>query len=237
MLATKIRKGTPTKQSTLTDYYAKNKNSHSQKENNIKKINDKFYEDCFRKMEKCTNSNCQREEIELRKQLKEIKEKIEKVEEAIASCRSVIDEKNILIESIRKKSEIPNETLKLTKIFEQFLNQPFSRDQIDRLYTFQSNSRSDSSFVLFVLKCLYADNLSAVEKKSSCGKSGKKGEKKEMMTPTKKKTLVDVYGARLRSYAKPEEFTSREKKLNKLIKDGFANITKSIKVKEIVTLE
>lgn len=64
---------------------------------------------------------------------------------------------------------------------------------------------------------------------------------KEIMTPAKKKLLSDVYDVRLRNFAKnPEEIHLRQKKLNKLIKDAFANITKSEKTKEtlrVVTLE
>lgn len=123
-------------------------------------------------MEKCNNDQCQKEKVEMRKQLSEIKEKVEKVEEAIASCRSVIAEKNHEIENLKKKS-VQCEILKPEKIFEPFLD-VLSREQIDHLNTFQTNSRADSTFVSYVLKCLYAENLDVLVNKSSCGKGNKR---------------------------------------------------------------
>lgn len=113
----------------------------------------------------------------------------------------------------------------------------FSCEQIDHLNTFQINVRADSSFVSYIVKYLYAENLDLVANKSSCGRSNKKGGEKKAMTPVKKKLLSDVYAVRLHNYvANIEERNSREKRLNKLIKDAFASISKSVKEKETLRI-
>lgn len=149
----------------------------------------------------------------------ELKEKAAKVEEINAVLRSIIAEKNIEIENLQQNaSQIENRNVAPVPTFETCVD-VLSREQINHLKTIETTSRADSTFVGYILKCLYAENLNVVANKSSCGRKNKnKPEQKEAMTPEKKKILTDMYAERLQCCAKnATDKIVRKKNLNKLI--------------------
>lgn len=215
---------------SITNYFSKSKKTsiEPKKESGIKE-SENFYKSC---LAECQNVECEKEKENLKKQIIELKEKIEKIEDAMESCRSVLMEKDTVIAKLQVNS---TQSLALDKPemkFESFSN-ILNGDQINQLKTISTNERGDSTFVCSVLKYIYADNLDSIKNKTACGKNCK-GQKRNMMTPEKKGMVQDILNERLSSLAIGfEEKQKRENKLNKLINDAFYNITKTSESKEL----
>lgn len=195
-----------------------------------KKANDAFYEDC--ESEHRCSSECTVEKDNLKIKINETKETIKKIEDAIISCRSIIVEKNFEIENLQKRlpedsNPVSNDAPEL--MYTSYSN-VFSCEQTTQLRSIGTSARNDSTFIIYAIRCLYAENIDSVRNKSACGKKVKRGEKqKTMMTPEKKKTIENIFDERMRgSGLSILEQNFRKKQLNKLIKDALANITKSL---------
>lgn len=223
-------KSSAEKRNSITNYFPQTKNViiDIDKEKNGKKESEEFYEICLEQLTECT-MECQKEKEELKMKINELKEKIEKVEGAIESCCSVISEKENEITKLQGQSSQngANELNQPKILFESF-NDVFDAEQLNKLKSISKTDRSDSTFVCTVIKYLYAENLESIGNKTACGRNKKNHDNKEMMTPTKKKVVQDIYSERLCDIAvNLDERQKRENKLNRLIKDAFANIKNS----------
>lgn len=212
-------------------------NEHEQQEKEGEKKNN-FYEKCLEmeiEMPKCT-TGCLEKKKGLKLKISELNEKIEKLEDAIKTCQSIISEKDLNIVKLQEEStqrENREEPIEPERMYESFSNEYFNREELIHLKSIAKTKSGDSSFIHFVIKCLYSTNLESVRNKTACDRSCKNSEK-VMMTPEKKKVTAEIYKERLCHIEKNvEERYAREKKLNKLIKDAFMNITKSLQKKEI----
>lgn len=76
-------------------------------------------------------------------------------------------------------------------IFPEFLTD----SQLSELRLIGKDKSKDSTFVLSVVRQLYANNLSIVKNKSVCGRKNKK----EPMTPEKSNVLKEIFNQRLKS--------------------------------------
>lgn len=192
---------------------------------------DKFYKNCLN--EEICSIVCKKEKEEIKKKTIEIKEKIALVESAIETCRSIMLEKDIEISKLQKETPLLKDS-QPEPMFNSFSNE-FSREQINQMKSISTSNRGDSTFINFTIKCLYSGNLESLQNKTSCDRNDK-STNKTAMTPHKKKVIMEIYKERLSNVAiNLEEKNTREKKLNKLIKDAFVNITKSLEIQKIET--
>lgn len=217
--------------SKITEYFKKKNKSATNNEivrKEKKKVD--FYEDC---LQDCRNEQCIKKKSDLKMQIKEIKTKVVKCEEAIKSCQSVVDEKKSEINNLQKKMPecVASSTPQL--MFESFSND-FNAEQLSHLRSIGPNIRGDSTFVSFVVKYMYSEKLESLKTKSACGRKYKARQNKNEMTPQKKQTLQNIYIERIRNFGVDLfERNMREKQLNKLIKNAFINITKSLEIQNI----
>lgn len=221
----KMKKFDSISNSKITNYFVTTKKSEPAKvERPIEKppvVAQQFYE----KFAKC-KGHCEKEELKTK--IEEAKEKLAKIEGAIKSCRLVLMEKNMEIDNLDKNSATQEDPSAI--IFDTFSN-CFTAEQLKTLRSINSNSPGDSTFILNVVKFLYSDDLGRVKSKSACGRKNK-GQSKEKMTPSKKKTLERIFGERLHKLdVTPMEKSDRKKSVNRLIKDAFASICKSLESK------
>lgn len=155
------------------------------------------------------------------------------------TVRSVIAEKDEEIKRMKGKSFcgtmaniIDSNSAQLAS-FETFAEN-FNSEQMQSLRAIGPDERGDSTFVLHVIKFLYADRFECLETKSACGRKNKADGSKTMMTPQTIQILERIYLERLnRLGISPSKQNIRYKKVNKLIKDAFTNITKSIPPKDV----
>lgn len=108
----------------------------------------------------------------------------------------------------------------------------FGPEQLKDLRAINSDERGDSTFIMKVISFLYAERIETVKTKTACGRRIKGDSSKTMMTPETKAIVHRIYTERLNG----NEMDLRMKKLNKLIKDAFSNISKSHQSNEICRL-
>lgn len=222
---------------TLTNYFAKLKTSTTSenivKKNEEKKTEDNFYENCVYE-KKCYE--CDKKKAQIKIKINELKEKIVEYENMTKTVRSVIAEKDEEINRLKGKSFCETVANIIdsnpAQSFETFTN--FNSEQLQSLRAIGPDERGDSTFVLHVIKFLYADRFECLATKSACGRKNKSDGSKTMMTPQTKQILERIYLERLnRLGISPSKQNIRYKKVNKLIKDAFTNITKSIPPKDV----
>lgn len=112
-----------------------------QNERGIKE-SENFYNNC---LAECDNAECEKEK-EKEKQISEFKDKIEEIEDAMESCRSVLMEKDTVIAKLQSnwiQSHAMNKPEMKFESFSHILN----GDQIKNLKTISANERGDSTFV------------------------------------------------------------------------------------------
>lgn len=218
----------------IEKYFQKKKivaNSTTNSEDGKKK-NEIFYEECLQENIEVTathesDSHCEKEKPNIEEKINEIKEKIKKIENAINSCQIIIAEKDNKIEKLRNK--LPDKINTQPEGRPQLMFESFSKDlKIEAMAVLRSikpTIECDSKFILNAVKYLYAEKLETLKNKTACGR----GQGKEMMTPSKKKLLDDLFEERLRGIGVgTQEQVFRKKQLNKLIKYSFFNITKQL---------
>lgn len=150
----------------------------------------------------------------------QLEEKQKKCQDAISSCEKCIFDKEQKVEILKKKIKdqkikaLPKPDLK--NAFTEFVGK-FNESQIIELRSMNMDKRYDSSFILYTLRCLYADDLEKVKNKSIGGK------KKEPITPEKMSCLKTMYTERLTYVSNKEEATKRTKKFNTHIKNGLTS--------------
>lgn len=230
----------------ITDYFRKNKkDAETVQNNNREKIlssSEQFYRMYLAQQNSsCNNTSCFEIVSKLESQIKDVQAKIQNTKDAIVTCQSVISQKNCKIEKLEKKLTSMNVAsvcvannnrdsisgLNRVLIFDEF-SSDFTSSQLADLRQVGNAKREDSTFILIALKNLYEKNLETLETKSLTGRS-KPGQRKEKMTPEKTAILAKIFQNRLQhATADTQERVSREKCLNKLIKDAKDNITKSL---------
>lgn len=144
-----------------------------------------FYKNCLHEKIECS-PNCEQRKIELKKRLKDEQDKLSSLQKALSSCQFIINLKNEKIDAIMKQNG-PEETsaaahtpLQLTKspkspphltksptpapieIFKGH-ERDFTGIQLAQLRSFGKELRYDSSFILHVMRYLYADDITVVK--------------------------------------------------------------------------
>lgn len=104
------------------------------------------------------------------------------------------------------------------------LNQFFTESELEEFQLIGNEVSRDSTFVLAVVRKLYANDLSLVKKKSACGRH----KNKESLTPEKSNVLLKLFQRRLKS-CQSTDIDSRLGKFTKHINSAFSNISKSLK--------
>lgn len=196
-----------------------------------KKQSEIFYEFCEIKEQQC-KGRCLTQKAEIKKEILSVKEKKSKVEDAIKTCRAIISQKDSEIEQLKAKLPKSEEDAVQRELFDGFSHN-FTNDQLIDLRSIQPSSRGDSRFVLNAAKYLYSTELERVKTKSVLGrKRASKNAAKEKMTPEKKLIMEKIFDERLKGLdINLLERTERAKNLNKLIKNAFGNISKSLESK------
>lgn len=226
------------KSKKVTDFFSQTKKDScviNEKESVEEKTVENFYDKCLRE-KKC---QCEKKEASLKIKINALKEKLIEYENMVKIVRSVIEEKDEEINRLRKDVS-PDVTTQNTGPVE--LSQPsfvsfslhFNPKQLEYLQTINSDERSDSTFVLNVIKFLYDGRHETLETKTACGRKINVNEAKTLMTPQTKLIVERIYSERLNLLQLGAlQHDVRRKKINKLIKDAFANITRSNQTKEI----
>lgn len=104
----------------------------------------------------------------------------------------------------------------------------FASEQLAELRSIGISEREDSTFILSLMRMIYADELTKLKVKSVSGRTTKKDQPKQKFTPEKEKIIRKMYAERLIDV----KDNNRANKLNKLIKNALRNIVKSIEAKE-----
>lgn len=221
----------------LTDYFAVTKKDVIEKRNEVKKNNENFYEECLNE-NKCS---CEKQKNSLKMKIKEIKAKVIEYENMVKTARLVIAEKDEEIDRLQKdvclgialaETVITTVSVQSPIEFKSF-SAHFDPDQLKHLRAINSDQRSDSTFILNVIKFLYDGRLESIGTKTVCGRIMNADKAKIMMTPQTKLIVERIYRERLNLLGITElEQNVRRNKINKLIKDAFTNITKATHTKE-----
>lgn len=214
---------------------------------------EKFYQSCMHHTE-CKKTECIQLKAALNAQLCELKEKCTHHEQAVKLCTSIIDDKDIEIKRLKEilsmstsESTPANESVAVESVstepvavsvtneskvpnslrFSDFSN-VFTSNQLAELRKIGLSAREDSSFVLAIMKFIYADRLTILKSKSVSGRAAKIDQPKEKITPEKENIIRKIFAERMLDINDDQ----RAKKLNKYIKDALGNITKSVEAKE-----
>lgn len=214
-----------------------------------------FYKNCLEEKEQCNNELCIDKKNELNVKREEVIQKIRKIEEAMRVCSTILSEKDKKIDILRKQAngnsmsliscaaalpKVASQPISNTEgveeeeatIFSEF-STDFSAEDLAVLRSIGSAKREDSTFVATSMKCLYKDDLSILEQKTLTGRSSKTDRIVYPVTPKKVEILSKMFDERINSITHDEiEKISRNKCLNKYIKDAIMNINKIAKTKE-----
>lgn len=225
----------------ITDYFKSVKSFEGDEvsSSNNKTIAEQFYEKELQKP-KCQKKQCIDMIVEMCIQLEEIEKKCEKRKEQINFCRSIIEEKETKISSLRNLIENGQPRLDPLSVFrlpKQTLNftafSQFTEEQLADIRLVGSKKNEDSKFVSVVVRNLYQGRLDILATKSITGRS-RNGEKKEILTPENVDVIRRMFKERMVDLEVEEaERTEREKKINKFIKDAQVNITKSVETSHV----
>lgn len=193
----------------------------------------------------CQKNECIEAKSLLKSKIEEIEQKCEKRKQQIEFCKSIICDKKVEIARLQKILEISQpKPIEISQqksnqshtprtqilIFSSFLSY-LSEEQLADIRLVGPSKGEDSTFVLTSLRNLYQGRLEILQKKTITGRS-KKGETKEMLTPSNVDVIKRLFRERMFNVVTEggaEERVNREKKVNKYIKDAQANITKTIK--------
>lgn len=152
---------------------------------------------------------------------------------ACYSVRSKLKEKCIQQEQKLKKihqdlgAHEPIPCTSTAGIFSKF-DSVFTKDELDKLRQIGPNRKEDSTFILHAVRFLYKNDMGKLSELSLTGRS--MGSRKEKMSSTQYDLFKRLFRKRLKSlslYA--EEFTDRQKKMNKHIKNAIINLSRKSK--------
>lgn len=232
--------------SKISDYYKASKNSNSecresiQFEENPKTLNEGFYQNALLEQMNPCSYECAVDKTQLKKQISEMKLKVEKIQEAIKTAREIIYEKDKKIAELNsklspKQSDAPiqpttSDTSATPQPMFQTFNNIFDNDQLAKLRSFNLQKGGDSPFIRQIVQFLYSQNLESLKIKTVCGRKNKGSVSKEKMTPEKYQTVEKVFAERLNQFDSSER-SARIQRLNRLLKDAFANISKAEEMK------
>lgn len=142
---------------------------------------DSFYKNCLHEKIVC-NADCENRKIELKKRLKEEQEKLSSLEKALSSCLFIINLKNEKIDKLVEKNgpkrvsaaanitKLPKSPPNVAKspkprpdeIFKNHEHE-FTGIQLAKLRSFGKEMRNDSTFILHVMRFIYADDFTALK--------------------------------------------------------------------------
>lgn len=203
---------------------------------------EKFYRNCLQQ-KKCDEISCLNLKKELSAQLAELNNKIRYHEEAVNTCKIIINDKEIEINHLEitaASNEIEKDTQQeklstaendpIPMRFAEF-SKYFTTNQLAELRSIGMSSREDSSFVMTAMKYIYADNLESLKSKSVTGRCNKKDQMKTKISPEKNTIIRNIFERRMSDIITDDK-KDREKKINKFMKDAITNITKNVERKE-----
>lgn len=179
---------------------------------------------------------CFKSKSELKDKLAELKSTIEKIKRAQAVAMEICCEKDKKIRLL--ESSIPREIVATDAVeahhsseakstvekIDSVMNVPnkyFSSDQLKVIQSVGMSTLEDSTFILNVVRFLYAADLKVLEHTTIKGK-GRNGQKKEM-SHENKNIISHMFSERLQQIGE-EDRKSREKKMNMLIRRAITNI-------------
>lgn len=224
---------------------------------------DEFYADCVAEAN-CDSADCENYKQNLKIRLAEHKEKVTKIEKALASCLYIIEKKDKKIAAMQKKCEQPpdisnisnqsqiplqsnvssetepkttfNIPLKLDELYNNYSGH-FSVKQMAELRSCGWKTNDDSSFILSAMRALYGDNLEILKEISVTGRT-RNGPPKKPMCTENLKVLRGIFGERLTALKlTPAEMSIRQNKLNIFINSAINNINRNHKSPEMLTLD
>lgn len=199
---------------------------------------DSFYKKCLKEQiktssESCHIDTCLKEKRQLEKILEEKKEKLQEIQKAVDTCKRICSKKDEQIKNLKTKSSQkspskPSMCAKPKVLFQEFSTH-FDDDQLSELRSFKSHCTTDSTFINFVIRQLYAKDLNKLNGITVSGRR-KVGEQKGKMSPTKQKLIGDVFDERLNNMeANSESRMARRKKFNEHVKNAINNIRRGTK--------
>lgn len=147
-------------------------------------IPDSFYKNCLNEKLVC-GANCESRKIELKNRLKEEQAKLLNLEKSLSSCLFILNLKNEKIEKLMKKNglneekvsaavnttkHMPKSPLNIVQspksvssgLFNGYQND-FTSEQLAELRSFGKEMRNDSTFVLKVMRFIYADDITVLK--------------------------------------------------------------------------
>lgn len=242
----------PPKNTLITSFFQKGE-IQADKEDIKTKNTDTFYEDCIDKCNhSCVNETCVKKKENLCQRLETVKLKFEQLKKANAAAKSVCEEKDGEIANLQCRlnmfhRQIATEdvssvqtdyagaqSIDLQNVSFARFNAQFSEEQLKRFRSIGNKNADDSSFVLDVTRCLYADEMEKLKSRTVVKKS--KDGAKRPMTPEKLDLLRSMFTERINSIqknqenqiesekGKVEESAGRLKTLNQLINRAIGNL-------------
>lgn len=196
--------------SRITDFFRTKKSSEPiVAANNPTTDAEKFYRNCLQQ-KKCDEISCLNLKKELNAQLTELNNKIRYHEEAVNTCKIIINDKEIEInrlEMIATSNAVENgpqqeksrsiENVEPSSMRFSEFSKHFTTNQLAELRSIEMSSRLDSSFVMTVLKFIYADNLESLKSKSVTGRCNKKDQIKTKISPEKDTIIRNIFERRM----------------------------------------
>lgn len=228
--------------SNLLNYFKVNKTANPElhRDESPKTINESFYQNALAEQMSSRSDECFIEKNKLKLQISETKAKVKKIQEAIQTAREIVCEKNNKITELNsklspKESDASHQSAQSDTprppMFATF-DDVFDNGQLTKLRSFELKKGDDSPFVRQIVQFLYSENLELLKTKTVCGRNYKGAESKAKMTPEKHQTVEKVFAERLSQFDSTERGI-RFKRLNRLLKDAFANISKAEEMKNI----
>lgn len=235
----------PKNNTLITSFYSKG--AHNPKfatKTPVQKIKnhiDQFYD---LQLDACRNKDCANNISELREQLIAIKAKHAQIEKAQAVAREICDDKDKEIANLQRKvdamsavakpnsTEMSSESVSNALIgnsspndlpFIQFANN-FKESHLKTIRSIGESISEDSTFILQILRGLYADNLEQVKHISVTGRSG--NNTKEKIAPEKMSILSSMFAERLSGLPQSK---NRNGNLNQLTARALVNITNAMR--------
>lgn len=218
----------------ITSFFKQTKNSEIEESDSVVDFGtaaEQFYKQQLENKEKkCSRQSCIDIKAMLQKQIDEMEMKYKSHKDTAEICSVVVSEKNREIENLQKllgceESATCSNPQELNIIN---FSDSFTIDQLSKLRLIGKTKSEDSTFVLFIVNCLYEGRHDVLQTKSLTGRT-KAGQKKDIMTPEKVNVIEKIFAERLHNIAKnEEEKTTRKKNLNRLIKYAQSNISRKV---------
>lgn len=132
-------------------------------------------------------------------------------------------EKDLKIKMLENKLQ---EALKKDRLYASYEDRICPKD-MEKLRAIKTGEKSDSTFILHLLRVLYGSRTAELLKKTSTGKAFK-GQKKDPISPEKKQMMNEMISERILN-EDSDDFERRIGKFSKHVKWGIDNINKVTK--------